>query len=393
MNILMIVYNVVERGTYFRAYEFARYLARFGHLVTLMATSRDGRFRSHIRSSDGIQIIETPDLCTGSLRAGWDLYNAICRLRLVNSQEFDIVHAFETRPVVLFPALKLRRAGVPLVLDWCDWYGRGGSVEERPNYLLRTILRPVETFFEEHFRTKAAATTVICSTLSQRAQELGVNEKTITIVPNGFDITGWETHTKKKARGLLGLNKNDFIIAYVGSLFPQDAQLMAEAFDLVCAKIPKAKLLHIGKGKYGVRALAAHPERVIQTGGVSLAEMSLNLAACDVCWLPFKDTNANRGRFPMKFSNYIAAGKPIIATDVGDVAQYVRERGVGMVVDDAASSLAEAVCKLKSDPVKQIAFTQAAIDLSEDSRFNWESRARQIERLYLSITEGKYPFE
>jgi len=368
MNILMIVYNVIERGTYFRAYEFARCLVRFGHSVTLMATSKDSRFKTYIRNSDGIQIIETPDLYTGSFRAGWDLYNAISRLRLVNSQEFDIVHAFETRPVVLLPALKLRRAGVPLVLDWCDWYGRGGSVEERPNYLLRTILRPVETFFEEHFRTKATATTVICSTLYQRAKELGVNEKTITIVPNGFNITGWETHTKKKARELLGLNKNDFIIA-------------------------EARLLHIGKSKYNVMALVARPEQIIQTGGVSLSEMSLNLSACDVCWLPFKDTNANRGRFPMKFSNYIAAGKPIIATDVGDVAQYVRERGVGMVVDDTASSLAEAVYTLKSDRGKQIAFMQAAIDLSEDGQFNWESRARQIEHVYLSITEGKYPPE
>ncbi|MFH1446928.1 MAG: glycosyltransferase [Chloroflexota bacterium] len=389
----MIVYNVVERGTYFRAYEFAHYLTRFGHSVTLMATSKDSRFKSHIRNSDGIQIIETPDLYTGPLRAGWDLYNAICRLRLVNSQEFDIVHAFETRPVVLFPALKLRWAGVPLVLDWCDWYGRGGSVEERPDYLVRTILRPVETFFEEHFRTKAAATTVICSTLYQRAQELGVNEKTITIIPNGFDITGWEIHTKKKARELLGFNKNDFIIAYVGSLFSQDAQLMAEAFDLICAKIPEAKLLHTGKGKYDVMALVAHPERIIKTGGVSLAEMSLNLSACDVGWLPFRDTNANRGRFPMKFSNYIAAGKPVIATDVGDVAQYIRETGVGMVVEDAASSLAGAVYMLKSDRGKQIAFEQAAIKLSEDKQFNWESRARQVERVYLSITEGKYPPE
>ena len=95
----------------------------------------------------------------------------------------------------------------------------------------------------------------------------------------------------------------------------------------------------------------------------------------------------------MKFSNYIAAGKPVIATDVGDVAQYIRETGVGMVVDDAALGLAEAVYTLKGDRGKQIAFSQAAIDLSEDSQFNWESRARQVERLYLSITEGKYPPE
>src|SRR5688572_7545012 len=181
---LLIVFNQLGQGTYWRAFHFGRTLAKRGHAVTLMATAPKSRLRWRVRSLEGLKLIETADLFTGSLRSGWDPLGAIRRSVWVKSQVFDVVHAFEARPLVLLPALTAQRAGAKLIMDWCDWFGRGGSVEERPNPIIRTLVRPVETYFEERFRVWADGTTVINSFLLQRAIELGVPSESILLIRN-----------------------------------------------------------------------------------------------------------------------------------------------------------------------------------------------------------------
>jgi len=386
MRILMLVFNVVERGTYFRAYEFARELVKIGHKVTLIATSPDRYLTHKSRNQDGIRVIETPDWCCGSVRSGWDLYNAFYRMALLKSKEFDIVHSFETRPVNLLPALKLRMAGVPLIFDWADWFGRGGSVEERPKALIRFLLRPVESFFEEKFRKKASATTVICSTLKERAIKLGVIPQSITVIPNGYNIPTWQNTEKPEARKKLGLNEKEFLIGYVGSLFSKDACLMAEVLDLVIAKIPNTRLIHIGHSKYSILKMVKSQDRVIEIKDVKLNEMAQYLSACDICWLPLNNSNANRGRFPMKFSNYLAAGKPIVATDVGDVAEIMAKFNIGIVTNNNAIEICESVCKLLLDQALINKMGDASFSLSHKIKESWAARASQINKIYYAIS-------
>ena len=154
LRILMIGFTQVGKGTYWRFYHSSQILARRGYDVTMMAMSRHSHLSWHERTENGVRMIETPDLLFGSLRSGWDPWDTLRRVAWVRSRDFDLVHAVEARPVVLFPALVAQRRGAKLVMDWADLLGRGGSVEERPNRLVRAVLRPVETYFEDNFRTR-----------------------------------------------------------------------------------------------------------------------------------------------------------------------------------------------------------------------------------------------
>ena len=109
------------------------------------------------------------------------------RIAWLGREDFDLVHAFEGRPVVLFPALFEKKRGAKLIMDWCDWFGRGGSVEERPQPLVRWLLRPIETHFEEAYRHRADGTTVINAFLKEKAIGLGVDPATILLIQNGSD--------------------------------------------------------------------------------------------------------------------------------------------------------------------------------------------------------------
>ena len=228
MRILLLNHNVSFKGggTFYRALELGRFLIRRGHWVTLIASSPKPIIRVSERIIDGVQLIELPGFLPIRWRYGYDYFEALMRIQWISHSQFEIVHAFDSRPTVIYPALYAKGRGARLVMDWCDWFGRGGSVEERSNPLLRVILRSLESYYEENFRHQADASTVISPTLEKRALELGIPAETILQLPNGVDPEKLQPQDKLQARHKLNLPREVPIIGYLGSLFQADANLM-----------------------------------------------------------------------------------------------------------------------------------------------------------------------
>ena len=353
MNILLVCFNPVGRGTYWRAYHLARCLSQSDHEVTLMVTSPGRRWGTRVEQREGMLQIETPDLFSGSMRAGYDPWNTLNRLAWLSGRKYDLVHAFESRPGVIYPSLFASRKS-PLFIDWADWFGRGGSVEERKNPLVRAGLRPIETYYEEHFRRRAAGHTVISSTLQARAVSLGIPADKILLLPNGVDVERFPELSIEAARRKVGLPAKGFFIGYVGSIFQKDAELMAAAFDRVCALIPDAYLLIAGYCPINIKAMVSQPAAVIQTGSLEDAELGDYLSACDIFWLPLSDILANRGRSPIKQMDYLAVGRPLVATDVGDILGIIKDGSAGVLTQPDPGSIAAATEMLFQQPAKRI---------------------------------------
>lgn len=378
----MILYNQTGKGTFWRALGFARVLVKRGHAVTLICTAPRARLRIAEREMNGVRLVETPDLLPGSLRSGWDLWNTLNRLAWLRGKTFDIAHSFETRPISIWPALMAKRRGAKLCLDWCDWFGAGGSVEERPNPLVRAILRPVETFFENHYRTAADGTTVINSVLRQRAIDLGVKPETIRLIRNGSD-TSIEPMDRRVARKVLGLPAEGPYIGFVGGTYTRDAQFMADAFNRVLAVTPQAQLILAGYFNRPIEAWMSHPEAVVRSGPVKYAEIHTYLSACDVCWLPLCDSGANRGRWPFKLNDYMTAARPVISTAVSDLAEVIPQYGLGVVTPIDATRFAEETLALLADNARARSIGQTARHAAE-TVLNWEKLANEMEDFYQS---------
>ena len=392
MRVLMLVYNVINKGTFWRALYLARGLARRGHNITIVATSRDLRWSFRI-SKDikaGVTLFESPDLFKGSLRSGWDLYNALSRIIMTHKFEFDLVHAFESRPVVILPALYWQRwRRTPLIMDWSDWFGNGGAVEERPNPLTRAVLRPFETFFEEYFRKCANGSTVINDFLKQRAVSLGVAPEDMLVLPNGCNVEEIYPFPREKARKCLGWPENVFVIGYIGVIFRRDSELMVKAFDQLLQMEPQARLLLIGYCNIPIAKMVRLPQTVWQTGYIAQQDVNLYLAACDLCWLPLRDTGANRGRFPLKLNDYMAAGRPVVVTDVGNIGELVRIGRFGLVVRDEPGAIAQATLQLLREPTLREEMGQKGRRLAE-TEFTWDRMADKLEQFYSHIWRQKW---
>lgn len=384
MKILLITLNWVGKGTYWRALKLGSHLVRRGHSVSLMATAPQRRFGVQTRTVDGVTVIETPDLFRGSLRSGWDLWNAMNRINTLHRANFDIVHAFEARPTVILPALYLRhRHGIPVVMDWADWFGRGGSVEARPNPLVRTLLRGPETFFEERFRPWASGNTVICRTLRDKAVALGVPPESILILPNGADTDQFHIIDTADARQQLNLPPSKPVIAYLGSFFKDDAILLARALDEVHRHQPNVRLLVMGHCPFDIKNMVARPNKVIETGFLPPDQLNLYLAAADLCWIPLTSSNANRGRFPLKLSYYVAAGRPTVSTPVGDLKEFF-QAPIGLLAEAHPPAFANVTLALLNDAAGRQAMGRHARHIAE-TQFNWQHLADKLAAYYQSV--------
>lgn len=383
MKILMIVFNQVGRGTYWRAFNFAKNLAANGHDVSLIATSKHALRQISCKTIFGFTLVETPDLLPGMLRSGWDIWSTLSRILWIGKKHFDIVHAFESRPVVIYPALIARQNGAKLIIDWCDYFGKGGSVEERSNTVLRTILRPVETYFENHFRTIADGSTVINSFLYIKATNLGVKPSTIEIIKNGCNIQ-YKPIDKKEARVGLGIPPETPIIGYLGSLFQKDALFMAKAFNILLDLMPDIKLLLIGNFNRQINHLITKPASLIFTDFVESEQVYRYLSACDICWVPLMTTGANRGRFPMKINDYMTAGRPIIATDLEYVRDLFNEHNFGLICRSEPEEFADNSRQLILDKGRNHLLGKTAREVAE-TVYNWTIIASQLELYYKSI--------
>jgi glycosyltransferase involved in cell wall biosynthesis len=375
-RILFIVFNRTGEGTYWRAFHFGRVLSKRGYQVDLLVNSPHSRVRISSFEREGVRIIETPDLFPKLYLSGWDGWNIFQRLVATSGERYDIVHAFESRPGVLLPALAKKRSGAALFMDWADWFGRGGSVEERSNPVIRTLLRPPETFFETRFRHLPVGTTVINQVLYDRVIDMGVDPKSVRLLRNGCDVR-LQPETKKAARSELGLAEDQFLIGYVGRAFMSDARFMAQAFNHLAANYPNSKLMIIGNFNRPILNWIDEPESVLGSGRVTSETLYTYLSACDICWLPLLDSNANRGRLPMKLNDYMTAGRPIISTGVGDLKKMIQGFNMGKIAPQDPLEFANTTIEVLGNPQDSIKLGQNARRAAETD-LNWETLASAL---------------
>lgn len=383
LRVLMLVFNQTGRGSFLRAFYLARELVKQGHQVSFIATSPGRKTGIRVRTEAGMEFVESPDLLSGPLRSGWDPWNAWNRKRWIGSRRFDIVHAFESRPTVLYPALHAQRMGAKLVMDWCDWFGKGGSLEERPNRLVRAVLGPVETHFELNYRSRADGATAINRLLAAWVIRLGVPAERTLLLRNGSDLSRGVLD-KAEARRLCGLPEQAPLIGFVGGTYTQDAHFMAQAFNLVQAALPESRLVLAGNFNRDIRPLLVQPQAAIITGQADDKTLFQHLSACDVCWLPLVDSGANRGRLPLKLNDYMSAGRPVVSTAVGDLPELIGTHRMGIVTPAQPEPLAAAVIDLLRDPARMEMLGRAARQAAE-SELNWSILAEQLERFYMKI--------
>lgn len=382
MRLVFLNHNVVGRGTFQRAFNIGAEAASRGHDVTLVTTSADRRLSGSERVTRGVRIIEAPDLLTGGARQGWDVWNTSWRIARLARLETDLVHAFDARPTVIGPALTLcRHTGAPLFLDWADWWGRGGTIRERSRWIVRTVFGPIETWFEEGFRQRATANTMISEALRDRCIALGAEPQRMHVMPNGCSaVRARDPDTRRHAREALQVAAHERIVVHVGAVHAADSSLLIEAFRLLRQKVPDARLVLIGTFRGTIPHFPESSGSVMRTGFVTDEMLWQWLAAADVGVVPLRDNIANRARWPGKINDYWSAGLPVVIPGVGAAADYVSARACGVACKATPRSLADGIASVLTSGVHAERMSDNAHLLARD--LSWSAVTTDLFEFY-----------
>jgi glycosyltransferase involved in cell wall biosynthesis len=379
-NILFVTHHR-KLKTFARSAPWARELRARGYAVTLLCLANEARFRTRERDEGGVHYVETPDLLPGRLRSGWDPMSILHRHRYLRGKHFDLIHGFESRPATIYPIRRyLKQRRVPWLLDWNDWWGRGGLItEQRPGWYQR-LLGGLETYYEEHFRTCPDATTVISRVLGARAERLGVPGRRIYWIPGGASTDVFVPVDPQTHRARFGLPKEAFIVGYAALDVTTDLPMVLEAVRQALSAIPRLLLVVTGRPApdFAARVAQAGLEgHVRHFGVVDYKQLPHVLSCAEVFLLPLADTISNRGRWPHKVGDYLASGRATLVNPVGEMDDLFRAHEVGLAVPISPAGFAEGMVRLYKDAPLRLRCGANARRVAE-TELSW---ARIVDRL------------
>jgi glycosyltransferase involved in cell wall biosynthesis len=193
----------------------------------------------------------------------------------------------------------------------------------------------------------------------------------------------------RRFQRLLGLSDGTFVVLYQGGLSPERGiEQLIEAMR----EVPDAALVLMGYGSIRERlqGLATDPDlggRVRFAPAVPPDELLDWIAASDVVAMPIQPSTLNhRLTTPNKLFEAMAAGVPVVASDLPGMAPIVRETGAGVLVDPTdPSAIAAAIRRLLGDPRERTAMADRALAAAHES-YNWERQAAILFQEYGRLT-------
>jgi glycosyltransferase involved in cell wall biosynthesis len=219
--------------------------------------------------------------------------------------------------------------------------------------------------------------------VSQQARRLMIEDERIDptivrVLPNGIPPLPEPTSDVRKE---LEIPADAPVVGVVGVLRPEKAlDVLIRAFAQAARDVPGLRLIIVGGGPEEIRLRALVAELGLD-GMVNFAGPRVNvadfLAIFDVGLL-----SSDYEGTPLSVIEYMAAGKPVVATRVGGVPDLVEHGVHGFLVRRRdPEGLARAVVRLLRDPPLRLGMGEAG-RMRQQREFTIDATLRHLELLY-----------
>jgi len=184
------------------------------------------------------------------------------------------------------------------------------------------------------------------------------------------------------------VKKDMFEILTVGYLLKRKGiQHLIQAMSTIVEEFGNVKLKVVGNGPYKENLMRLTKELSLGeyvefSDYVPRHELPKIYANCDVYVQPSLSEN-----FPSAIREAMAAGRPVVATDVGVIGEYVKDGVTGCLVSPKSSeALARKIIDLLSDKELRFKMGQKARKYAEEN-FNWDKLAEAWYKTYTRLVE------
>lgn len=327
----------------------------------------------------------------------WENY--LCHKEcLQRFQGYDVLH--ERYGLYSFVgALVSRKLNIPLVLEV-----NAPIVEERDLRFLhgvnvgsltkkqKTCARVISKFCFHNSAAIIAVSTILRNILINK---YGVNPSKIVVLPNAVNVSDFSSadndNLEIKWKKKMGIDKEK-VIMYVGTLKPwHGLDILLESFSMALKKSSNTKLIFVGEGEMRpflekrIKSLKIN-NAVHLLGYVNHGDVPALLSIADIAVAPYPRFE-NLGFYfsPIKIFEYMASGKAIISSQIGQIAEVIQNGYSGVLVEPGnICALSEAILYLLKNEERR-SFLGANARREAGKKHSWESYAKQLIKIYERI--------
>lgn len=233
-------------------------------------------------------------------------------------------------------------------------------------------------------------------TLSDRLKDLsilqGVSREKIATIGNGVDTARFHWRDSRACRARLGLPPAGWILLGIGYLSPHKGfDRILEALPQVLQRRPDAELYLIGPdGAFAQGDSTAELKRLAErlgvqdkvhfVGEVGNAELVDWYNAADCFCLSSRSEGC-----PNVLLEALACGCPVVATDVGSVAEILSEPFLGKLVPDSTEGVRAGLLSALAQPYDRHEIA------AHVQKHDWDSCARRVVAIYEQLLGGPEP--
>jgi glycosyltransferase involved in cell wall biosynthesis len=294
---------------------------------------------------------------------------------------YTCIHAVEE---AAFPAALLAEAyRTPLLYDMQS------SLAEQLARLAPLRLRPARAALNaaERWLLRRSSLVATSAGLAERVREAA---PTVPVREWHFPSAPAEVNTAEVAalRARLGLSPGQPVVLYSGTF--EEYQGLAEliaAIPLVHDRVPAVRFVLVGaedgdtpfEDGAGMALAESGILRVVERQ--PRADMAAFLALADV----LVSARAYGGNLPLKIFDYLAAGRPIVATDIPTHRTVLSEERA-VLVQPTAEALAAGIIGVLGDPTRAGRLAAAARSHAQ-THFGWNRFVDSVDALYAEVEQ------
>lgn len=353
---------------------FVHALKNLGHEVMIVTTQPTDPHAAdvpiHVIPSPSLVAGILPDLQPRTFRALRHLfYNSAIEGFLDKViQDFKPDYIYERySPFSFAGGISAQKHRIPHVLEV-----NAPLAEQGKKYRKQALQEAAEVLEVSAF-THSSLLITLTEELKEWLMGLGFSENKIAIRPCGVDPGLFNPEGpdfKEEFKGKI-------VLGFLGSLKPwHDIPLLAELFPYL-AKDPRFHLLVVGDGpmREVVQKIAdAYPGRVTLTGAIAQEHVPAYVRTMDIALSPYPDLDLFYFS-PLKVYEYMAMGKAIIATGIGQIRSLISHGKNGfLVAPHDVQGWVKAIYQLVEEPTLQATFGKK---VREEIVLNhtWQKRA------------------
>ncbi len=388
-----------------RSQRIAEGLARRGHAVTMLTRggpdlpdeeTGPGGYRVVRVRADPFSVVPLPAPLRRLTEArGWHLrglgrrVTAVATIRAQRREVLgiappaDVYHGMAFMGIPIALALRDRHGG-RAIYDALDIYVNAGNLARLPGPL-RAGLAWIERGWARRADLVLTANDGYAAVLARRFGGPAPH-----VVMNGSPAFEPHDHPERLFHRALTLPADERVVLYHGGLSPERG--IEQLIDAI-ASVPRATLVLMGYGalEESLRARTVDPAlggKVRLLAAVPPVDLLRWVASADVAAMPIQPSTLNhRLTTPNKLFEAMAAGVPVLATDLPGMAAIVREVGCGLLVDPTSpAAIARCLTEMLDAPQSQRAAWRAGGMASARGRFSWETQFAALLEAYRELT-------